>query len=117
MNLSALNNITPYTVNNSLINETTEIGANLISNGNTQTQGYLGLGIMITLFLVLLIILMADQDIFRLPFINSLIASSGLTLLVGITLLVSDIASSYQHVMWIAIIFIVAILGKFYENK
>jgi hypothetical protein len=117
INLTALNNITPFVVNNSLINETSDIGANLVTNANVQSQGYLGLGMMITLFLVLMIILMAEQEVFRLNFLNAYIISSGLSLLVGIVLLISNIGSSFQHVMWFAILFMIGILGKFYENK
>ena len=117
MNLTALNNLIPYTVNNSLINETSQIGINLAVNANTQTQGYFGLGIMIVVFILLMIVLMAEQEIFKLGFLNSLVASSGISLLIGIILLISDISSSFQHVMWFAIIFIIALLGKYYENK
>jgi hypothetical protein len=117
MNISALNNITPYIVNNTLINDSKEIGTNLVSNANVQTQGYFGLGIMIVIFLVLLIVLMAEQDVFRFNFLAALVASSGLSLLVGLILLVSDIGTSFQHVMWFAIVFIISLLAKLYENK
>ena len=53
MNLTALNNITPYTVNNSLVNQTEDIGVNLISNANELTNGYFGLGIMMIIFIML----------------------------------------------------------------
>ena len=117
MNISALNNITPYTVNNSLINETAEIVPNLITNANVQSQGYFGLVIMIIIFLFLLIILQSEAEVFRFSFMSSLVFSSGIALLVGIILLISDISSSFQHVMWFAIVFIIALIGKYYENK
>lgn len=117
MNLTQLNNITPYTVNNSLINDTTQIGSNLISNANVQSEGYLSLGIMIVIFIFILIVLMAEQDTFRFGFIGSLIAASGIALLAGIIMLVSDIGTSFQHVMWFAILFTLALLGKYYEGK
>lgn len=117
MNLTALNDITPFTVNNSLINETTEIGTNLVSNANVQTQGYFGLGMMIIIFIILLIVLMTEQDVFRFNFLSALTISSGMSLLVGLVLLVSDVSSSFQHVMWFAMIFIIALLSKAYEKR
>jgi len=117
MNITALNNITPYTVNNSLINDSTQIGTNLISNANTQSDGYFGLGLMIAIFLFLMIILMAEQEVFRFGFISAFIASSGITLLIGIIMLISNISSSFNHVMWFAILFIIGLLAKYYENK
>lgn len=117
MNLSNLNNITPYEVNNSLINETSLIIPNMISNSNTLTQGYFSLGIMIIIFISLLIILMADQEVFRLKFSNALAGATGITLLIGIIMLVSDISSSFYHVMWFAILFAVSLVIVFYDKN
>tara|TARA_R100001591_G_scaffold80768_1_gene87837 strand:+ start:1666 stop:2019 length:354 start_codon:yes stop_codon:yes gene_type:complete len=117
MNLSNLNNITPYTVNNTLINETENIVPNLITNTNTLTDGYFGLGIMVVLFLFLLIILMADQEVFRLKFSNAFVASSGITLLVGIIMLVSNLITSFSHVLWFAILFAISLVIVFYDKN
>jgi len=116
MNISNLNNITPLEVNNTLINTTSEIVPNLISNANTTTDGYFGLGLMITMFIFLLIVLMAEQDVFRFRFTEALVASSGITLIFGIILLITNVISNYQHLMWFAIIFMIALVMKFYER-
>lgn len=116
MNITALNNITPYTVNNTLINNSENIASNLVQNANQTSGGYFGLGIMMVTFLVLLIMLMTENDVFRLDFISALAFSSGVSLLIGITLLIGDLASSFQHVMWFAIIFIIAIVSKYYQK-
>jgi len=117
MNLSNLNNITPFEVNNTLINETEQIIPNLITNSNELTGGYFGLGMMIIVFLALLIILMADQEVFRFKFSNALSASSGISLLIGIVLLVSDIAGNFYHVMWFAILFAASLVIVFYDKN
>jgi len=117
MNLSNLNNITPYEVNNSLINQTETIIPNLITNTNELTGGYFALGVMIMVFLALLIILMADQDVFRFKFSNALSASSGISLLIGIILLVSDIGANFYHVMWFAIIFASSLVIVKYDKN
>lgn len=116
VNISNLNNITPFEVNNSLINSTTEMIPNLYSNANQTTDGFFGLGIMVSLFIFLLLITMADQDVFRLPFSSALVFSSGMATLAGIILILSNLISSFQHVMWFAIIFAIALLVKFYER-
>ncbi len=117
MNLTNLHNIAPLEVNNSLINETNEIIPSIISNSNSLTDGYFGLGIMTVIFVVLLLILMTDQDVFSLKFSTALAASSGITLLVGIIMLVSDIAASFTHVMWYAIIFAISLVVVYYDKS
>ena len=117
MNLTALQNITPYQVNNSLINNTNEIASNLISNANTQTNGYFGLIIMIIIFIVILISIMTEQDVFRLDFISALTFSSLCSLVVGIVMLVSNLITSYQHIIWFVIIFIAGLVTKYYQKQ
>lgn len=117
MNLSALNNLTPYTVNNSLINDTTQIGSNLVSNANTSTDGYFGLAILIVIFIFLIIILMSEGEVFRFAFLDALIVSSGMVTILGITLLVGNLISSFQHVILFAIVFLIAIVSKYYKNE
>jgi hypothetical protein len=117
MNLSKLNNITPFEVNNTLVNDTALLVPNAVTNANTLTDGYFGLGIMIVVFVALLIILMADQDVFRLKFTNALAGSSGIALLIGVIMLVSNIASNFYHVMWFAILFAISLLIVYYDKS
>jgi len=117
MNISALNNITPFAVNNTIINNTQDTGANLVNNANTMTGGYFGLGIMIAVFLLLMLTLMSQQDLFRLSFISALGLSSGMSLIIGIVGLVSGLFTNYQHVMWFAILFAFALVFKNYERR
>ena len=117
MNLTALQNITPYQVNNSLINNTNEIASNLISNANTQTNGYFGLIIMLIVFVIILISIMSEQDVFRLDFISALIFASLCSLIIGVVMIVSNLITSYQHVIWFAIIFISGLIAKYYQKQ
>ncbi len=117
INLTALNNITPFEVNTSLINESSTLAPNLISNANTLTNGYFGLGIMMVLFIFLMIILMQDNEVFKLRFSQALNVASGLTLLLGIVMFISNLISSYQHLMWFAIIFMISLLLTYYEKN
>lgn len=117
MDLTALNNITPYQVNNTLLNNTEEIGLNLINNANTTTGDYFGLGIMITIFIILLLFLMTEQDFFRLNFLQALTASSGFVLIIGAVGIVTGMFANLYHVFYFAIIFMIAILSTFYKNN
>ena len=51
MNLSNLDNIAPPPINNSLINDSTQLVPNLISNSNNLTDGYFALGMMVIIFI------------------------------------------------------------------
>lgn len=117
MDITALQNLTPLEINNSLLNNSAEMGANLLENANTTSQGYLGLVFMITLFIFLFIILNADQDIFRLDMIKALLVSSGLVTIVGIIALISGIFTNFTHVMWFAVIFTISLIGNYFNNK
>lgn len=116
-NLNQLNNLSTLEINNTLINNTQEIGSNLITNANNQTGGYLGLGIMIIIFIFFMIILMNQQEVFKMNFIESLIVSSGFVMILGIIGLVTGFFTSYRHVMWFALIFIVGLVSKYQQNK
>ena len=117
MNLTKLNNINPFEVNNSLINESSEIIPNIVSNTNDMTGGYFGLGMMIIIFTVLLIILMADQEVFRLKFSNALAGSLGITVLVGVVMFSTDIITEFQHLMWFAIPFAISLVVVYYDQS
>ncbi len=117
MNLTALNNITPFEVNNTLLDVTEDIAINIANNANEATGGYFGLGVMISVFFVLLIMLMTEQDVFRFDFISAVIFSSGASLLIGITSLIGGLITSYQHVMWFAIILMFALIAKYFQRN
>lgn len=117
MNITALNNITPFTLNNTIVNSTTDMTSSMINNANSTTDGYFGLGMLLIIFIYILIVLMTEQDVFRLDFISALASASGIVLLIGIVMLVVDAITSYQHVMWFAIIFIIALLAKYNQQN
>jgi hypothetical protein len=117
MNLTALSNITPFEVNNTLLNNTEDIAINIVNNANDTTGGYFGLVMMSAIFFVLLVIAMTEQDVFRFDFISSLAFSSGVTLLVGITAVIGGVITSFQHVMWFAMILMVAAIAKYLQKS
>lgn len=117
INITALNNIQPYVVNATLINDSTTIIPGMIENANHTTGGFFGLGIMVMLWLLIFIISVTDQDLFRLTFLQAWVAASGIVTMIGIMGLVSNVFSSYQHVMWFAIAFIIGLVATYLKDK
>ena len=117
MDLNALTNITPFEVNNTLLNETSTIGTSLVNNANTTTGDFFGLGVMTVVFITLMLILMTEQDFFRLNFLQALVGSSGFVMIIGFVGIVSSIFTNLYHVFYFAIIFLIAIVSTFYKNR
>ncbi len=114
VNLTALQNLTPLILNTSIVNNSDTIIPNLISNTNTQTDNWFGLLIMLVLFFYLIWKLTDDAGRFRLDFVKGLVFSSGITLSVGAVMLVTNITTTYNHVVWFAIIFTLAMISAWY---
>ncbi len=118
VNLTALQNITPLDLNTSIVEDIDQIIPNLISNANTQTDNWYGLLVMTILFFYLTWRLVDESGRFRLDFIKSIVFSSGITLIVGAVMLVTNITTTYNHVVWFAIIFTLAMISSWYlKNK
>lgn len=117
VNLTSLQNITPLIMNTSIVEDADNIIPNLIANTNTQTDNWYGLLVMLVLFFFLLWKLTNDQDRFRLDFIKGLVYSSGITLLIGSVMLVTNITTTYNHVVWFAIIFTLAMISAWYLKQ
>lgn len=114
VNLTALQNIQPFLLNTSIVENSDTIIPNLVSNANTQTNNWFGLLIMIILFFYMLWKLLDQQGRFRLDFIKALTYSSGITMIVGSVMLVTNITTTYNHVVWFAIIFTLAVISAWY---
>ena len=117
VNLTALQNISPFIINTSIVEDSDTIIPNLITNTNIQTQNWWGLLIMLVLFFYLIWKLTNDQDKFRLDFIKGLVFSSGITLIVGAVMLVTNITTTYNHVVWFGIIFTLAMISAWYLKQ
>lgn len=112
VNLTPLQNITPLIMNTSIVDDAETIIPNLISNTNTQTDNWFGLMVMLILFFYMLWLLLDQSQRFRLDFVKALIFSSGITVVIGSLMLVTDITTTYTHVVWFTIIFTLAIISS-----
>jgi len=117
VNISALNNLTPFVPNTSLISNSNKTIANLITNANTVSDGYYGLLVMMILFLFLLYLLVTNTGIFKMDFIKGLVFASGFTLITGVVMIVSGLITNYRHVIWFALIFSLASVASFFLKK
>lgn len=117
VNFSALNNLTPINISTDLINQANETIPNIIENANTTSDGYLGLLVLLTIFVFMTYILFKDDGFFRLDFVRSLVFSSGIALFIGVIMIVSRLITNYQHVVWFAILFSIAVISSYYLKK
>lgn len=117
VNISNLNNMTPFQLNTSIVENSEQIIPNLIQNTNTMSDNWFGLLVMLGMFIFLLWKLSDETGAFRLDFVKSLVYSSGFTVIIGITMLVSNITTTYNHVVWFAIIFILSLIMSWYLKQ
>lgn len=117
VNLAALQNITPLVLNTSIVENADSIIPNLIANTNTQTDNWWGLLVMLTLFFYLMWKLSDDAGKFRLDFVKSLVYSSGITMIIGATMVVTNITTTYNHVVWFGIVFTIAMISAWYLKQ
>ena len=117
VNLAALQNITPLVLDTSIVGNADTIIPNLIANTNTQTDNWWGLLVMITLFFYLMWKLSDDAGRFKLDFVKSLVYSSGITMIIGATMVVTNITTTYNHVVWFGIVFTIAMISAWYLKQ
>jgi len=107
INLSALNNLTTLEFNTTAISDPTLMVDTLVTTSNEVSRGYLGLGIMVCVFIVLVFALFRNDGDIRLDIARSLQYSSGFTSIIGVVMLSTPLISSFIHVMWFLTIFVV----------
>lgn len=118
VNLTPLQNLTPLIINTSIVEDSELIIPNMVSNANTQTDNWFGLMIMIILFFYMMWRLTEQAGRFRLDFVKALTFSSGITLIVGMVMLATNITTTFNHVVWFAIIFTLAMISAWLlKNK
>lgn len=89
----------------------------LIDNADTASSGYLGLGIMTITFIVFIIMLFRDDGDIKMDIARTIMLSSGFTFILGLIGLVLNIFSSFVHVMWYFVIFLLSLLSVLVLKK
>ena len=119
INLSKLNNITPFELNTTIISEgQTQIVDNMVENANTTSDGYLGLVMLTLIFLVMAYEFYRNDGDFRLDTARAILKASGWTFLIGIVLVVSDLIGDFKPVVWYGTLWLVGgIVMLFLKRK
>lgn len=113
VNISALTNMQPFILNNSLINDTSTLVPNLIANTNTATNNYWGLMIMAAIYIFLIFKFMDQAGTFRFNFLSASVYSSGFALIIGLIMLVTDLTTTFSHVVWFGTIFTLSLISVY----
>lgn len=111
VNLSNLQDIEPINISVNLSNP--DIMNTAVSTANESTGGYLGLGIGIVIYIMMIYIATKEDGIMKMDFIKASLLGSGVSLTVMLLMLGLDMISSFIHLMWFLVIFILSLLGAY----
>ena len=117
LNFTALQNLTPLNFSTANLTDVNNMVPNMINTTNASTQSYLGLGILISVFLVLVFTIFRDDGDIRMDITRSIMLSSGFCSILGIVLLISNIIGSFIHVMWFIGIFAISLVSTYMLKK
>ena len=117
MNINYFTNTTTLNINATNLTDATNLVPTLITNSATVTDGYFGLGIMISMFLVLLFTYFRDDGDTRVDIMRSIMMSSGFVSIIGLIMLISGLIGSFMHVMWFLTIFIISFIITFLNKQ
>lgn len=108
VNLDNLQNINTINITTNLTGDAFLDTA--VTSANTQTDGFFGLIIGIAIYISIMYMATKQDSLFALDFIKASVLGSGLTLTFMILLLALDMISSYVHLMYFVIIFIISVV-------
>jgi len=117
VNFSILTNVSVLDFNTTMIENNEELLPTMINNANEQTSGYLGLAILLVVFLVLTYINFRQDDDIRLDIVRSIFISSGFSSILGIIMIVSGLITSFQHVTWFILVFLISLISVYFMKR
>ncbi len=109
--------MTPLTFNNTIINDSTTMIPNMVSNSNDLSQGYFGLFVMVAVFIIIFWKSFKQTGDIKMDFVRSLLVSSGMTASLGFIGIISNVFTSYVHFIWFFTLFIITIIWLFFLKK
>lgn len=111
VNLSNLQNIEPLNISANLTDP--NILNTAVSTANDVTNGYLGLGISIAIYIFTIYIATKSNSGFSLDFIKASVLASGVSIVIGLVMISLDMTSSFVHLMLFVVIFIMSVLMSY----
>jgi len=117
VNLTALNNLTNPEFNTTILNNSESVMRSTMDNANSATDGYYGLIILTLICLFMFYVMFREDSFFRYDMLKSGMISTGICVILGIVMILSDIISSWQHVMWFGIVFVIFVIAAFIQKN
>lgn len=117
MNINYLANATTLNINTTNLTNAENLVPTMINNAAGITDGYFGLAIMMSMFLVLLFTFFRDDGDTRTDIMRSIMMSSGFVSIIGLIMLISGLIGSFMHVMWFLTIFIISFIITFLNKQ
>ena len=115
-NLNALSNITPLQLNTTIVSNSSMLLENSIDALNTAFPYWLFTS-MIVLYLVLLYYLFRQQELYRLDFNQSSMASSFLVVVVSFGAIRTGLSNNIVPLTFFGIIWIINLITQYYIKK
>lgn len=117
MNITKLNDIEVPVYEFTNLTDSSNLINSLQTTSNEVSGGYYGLGVMIVIFLVMLFITFKETGDVRLDIARSILFSSSMSLIIGFMGLITGFFTSYQHIMWFVIIYLVNLIWVYSLKK
>jgi len=119
VNWDHLNNMTDLNISQEIQIYTNpdNLTLELVNKANETTGGWWGLGILTMFFISTMYMLVRTDGLFRLDGLRAALFSAGLTLVMGVLLLTLAIITSYRHVVWYGIVFVLCLIMVFFVKK
>ncbi len=117
MNITKANNLTEFSFNESIVNNSDQVLSNIVTNANTSTDGYFGLILFILIYMFLNYVLLRPDGLFRYDWVKGNVISSGVVVIIGFVSIVTGLTSNFQHVMWFVLIFIASVVSSYFLKK
>lgn len=111
VNLSKLQDIQPINISANLTDP--NILNTAVSSANDVTNGYLGLGISIAIYIFVMYVATKTDSGFSLDFIKSSVLASGVSIVLGLIMITLDMTSSFSHLMLFLVIFVLSVLMSY----
>lgn len=90
----------------------------VLVNTTVETSGGLfGIGVLLMIFLILIITLTRRDDMYAMDFTRATLFGGAICLIIGLMLLAGDLISSFRHVVWFGVIFLITLIGSYYMKR